>query len=188
MKKQEYHLTSKNPYNQETTVFPVVMYGCESSTIKRAECQRTDGFKLWCWRRLLKVPWATRRSTLNIHWKYWCPKLQYFDPLMLRADSLEKTLMLGKTKGKRRIGWQRMRWLDSITKSMDMNLSKLQETVKDREAWCAESMWSQRVGHNLVTEQQQKIYGRLETNVNMRVTEKMVGSVYYKSQWVEVGY
>ena len=81
-----------------------------------------------------------------------------------------------------------MRWLDSITKSMDMNLSKLQETVKDREAWCAESMWSQRVGHNLVTEQQQKIYGRLETNVNMRVTEKMVGSVYYKSQWVEVGY
>ena len=91
-------------------VFPVVMYGCESWTIKNAEHRRIDAFELWCWRRLLRVPWTTRRSTLNIHWKDWCLKLQYFGPLVLRADSLEKTLMLGKNKSKRRIGWQRMRW------------------------------------------------------------------------------
>ena len=127
----------------KAVIFPIVMYGCESWSVKKAEHQRIDTFELWCWRRLLRVPWTVRRSNQSIL-KEINPdysleglmlKLQYFGNLRQRADSFEKTLMLGRIEGKRRSGWQRVRCLDCITNSMDMSLNKLQGTVKDQKAW-----------------------------------------------------
>ena len=150
IKKQRHYFANKGP---STIFFPVVMYGCESWTIKKAEGKIIDAFELWCWRRLLRVPWTEGRSNQSIL-KEISPeysleglmlKLQSFGHLMRRTDSFEKTLILGKTEGRRRRGWQQMRFLDGIANSTDMSLSKFWELVMDRKSGVLQSMWSQRV-------------------------------------------
>ena len=161
----------------KAVVLSVVMYGCEYWTVKKAECWRIDAFDLWCWRRLLRVPWTARRSNQSIL-KEISPeysleglmlklKLQYFGQLMWRTDSLEKTLMLGKIEGRRRRGWQRMRWFCGITNSMDMSFNKLQELVMDREAW--------RAAVHGVSKSQTGLRDWTELNQSIATWKEMVG-------------
>ena len=169
------------------------MYGCENSTIKKAEHQRIDAFELWCWRRLLRVPWTARRSNQSIL-KEISPgcsleglmlklKLQCFDHLMWRTELFEKTLMLGKIEGGKRRGRQRMRWLDGITDSMDMSLSKLHELVMDRKTGVLQSMGSQRIGHDWVTELMAQMV-RNQPAMQATWVWSLVGKIPWTREWL----